>query len=73
MGGGEICRTRIRLMMLIPAVILPAVIIIIALSKSTVIGKSSMRSTHSVQEQITANSIDLTTVGTDEVQDSIRE
>ena len=60
-------------MMLIPAVILPAVIIIIALSKSTVIGKSSMRSTHSVQEQITANSIDLTTVGTDEVQDSIRE
>ncbi|KAJ8683045.1 hypothetical protein QAD02_018837 [Eretmocerus hayati] len=42
MGGNDVWRTRIRFMLLIPAVILPVVIIIIALSKSTVIGKLSM-------------------------------
>ncbi|XP_014211901.1 neprilysin-4-like isoform X2 [Copidosoma floridanum] len=46
MGGNDIWRTRIRFMLLIPAVILPVAIIIIALSKSTVIGKLSMRSSH---------------------------
>ncbi|XP_008215920.1 neprilysin-4 isoform X1 [Nasonia vitripennis] len=43
MGGNDIWRTRIRFMLLIPAVILPVTIIIIALSKSTVVGKLSMR------------------------------
>ncbi|XP_014237053.1 uncharacterized protein LOC106659168 isoform X1 [Trichogramma pretiosum] len=43
MGGSDMCRTRIRLLMLIPAVILPVAIIIIALSKSQVIGKLTTR------------------------------
>ncbi|XP_011497176.1 PREDICTED: endothelin-converting enzyme 1-like [Ceratosolen solmsi marchali] len=43
MGGNDAWRTRIRLMLIIPAVILPVAIVIIALSKSTVIGKLSMR------------------------------
>jgi hypothetical protein len=45
-GGNDIWRTRIRLMLLIPAVILPMAIVVIALSKSTVIGKLSMHQGH---------------------------
>ncbi|XP_058797327.1 neprilysin-4-like isoform X2 [Phymastichus coffea] len=51
MGGNDIWRTRIRFMLLIPAVILPLTIIVIALSKSTVVGKLSMRNSQPQQQQ----------------------
>ncbi|XP_031772915.1 neprilysin-4 isoform X3 [Apis florea] len=46
MGGNDTWRFRVKLMLLIPAVLLPITIIFIALSRSQVIGKTPYHRTH---------------------------
>ena len=46
MGGNDTCRFRVKLMLLIPAVLLPITIIFIALSRSQVIGKTPYHRTY---------------------------
>ncbi|XP_031370534.1 neprilysin-4-like isoform X1 [Apis dorsata] len=48
MGGNDTWRFRVKLMLLIPAVLLPITIIFIALSRSQVIGKTPYHRTHLV-------------------------
>lgn len=49
MGGNDTWRFRVKLMLLIPAVLLPITIIFIALSRSQVIGKAPYHRTYLVQ------------------------
>ncbi|KOX71683.1 Endothelin-converting enzyme 1 [Melipona quadrifasciata] len=49
MGGNDTWRFRVKLMLLIPAVLLPITIIFIALSRSQVIGKAPHHRTYLVQ------------------------
>lgn len=46
MGGNDTWRFRVKLMLLIPAVLLPITIIFIALSRSQVIGKAPYHQTY---------------------------
>lgn len=48
MGGNDTWRFRVKLMLLIPAVLLPITIIFIALSRSQVIGKAPYHRTYLV-------------------------